>query len=389
MSKLFTDYDEVRRQTAEALRLAKEAKDTTAAREYWARAAAGLRRLSDLEPKMVDRARLVQKALVCEERAREGTVVAGGGGEEGVKAEYGGFGKEFIFKSDTGWDEIGGMEEAKRSLKYAMALQLAQLPENCFVELPSRLLLFGPPGTGKTLLASACANTLGATFFNVKVSNLLSKYVGETANLITALYQSAKSFADSGLSVVFIDEYDALAQSRDRSDTSAHSAQVMSTLLAELDGLTGKKARSNVLTIVATNRPWDLDDAILSRMDLRIHVELPDEDAREAIFRIHLQDRGFALAPDLSARLLAELSHGFSGRDIQRVCKKVLLSVLSEMNAGVGDLVDNGGIRGHTLRFRPLTRADFERAIGGVAGEEKGSPKSADDRYIKWARKTG
>ncbi len=380
------DYDKVRRLTAEAISSAKSAEENgqpAEASHHWKIAAQGFHALAKIEPRVIDQTRLKQKALQAEQRARQPETVAPVkiGANSGLKSEYAGFGDEFIARSTVTWDEIGGMAEAKESLIYAMGLQLARKPEHVVLEIPSRILLYGPPGTGKTLLASACASTIDATFFNVKVSALLSKYVGESANLISALYQRAREAADAGLAVVFIDEYDSLARSRDKSDSSANS-QVIATLLTELDGLGEKRTNSSVITIVATNRPWDLDEAILSRMDLRILVDLPDEAARAEIFRVLLQGRGVTLASDVTPEKLAEATEHFSGRDIQRLCKKLFLSVLAEQNEALAARVRMNQAREYTLRFRALTWSDVTRAKQSV----KVAPPTESEmqRYRQW-----
>jgi SpoVK/Ycf46/Vps4 family AAA+-type ATPase len=116
----------------------------------------------------------------------------------------------------------------------------------------------GPPGTGKTLLAAATAGNLEATFFNVKVSSLLSKYFGESTKLISALYSVARRLSPA---VIFLDEFESLTPSRG-SGESGSERRIVSTLLAELDGLQGKDDDSFVMTICATNLPWLLDLAI-------------------------------------------------------------------------------------------------------------------------------
>ncbi|MFM7930096.1 MAG: AAA family ATPase, partial [Pirellula sp.] len=153
-------------------------------------------------------------------------------------------------------------------------------------------MFYGFPGTGKTLLAAALCNALEATFYVVKCGDLLSKYYGESPKIVHALFEEARRQPQS---IIFIDEFDALAGNRDGMDNSA-DRRLLVSLLTELDGIQhkGSGARKNhVFTIAATNTPLVLDEAILSRFKRRIHIPLPDQAARKEMLKIHLSDRGY------------------------------------------------------------------------------------------------
>lgn len=336
--------------------------DLKTARELWRAMAQDYRKLAQVEINVLESTRLIKKALEMEEKAGQASIISPPGAEAAVG------GDDTIdawrFRSQVTFEDIAGMDGVKRDLKYAIGLQLAAQPEGISVlELPCRILLHGKPGCGKTLLAAACANTLGAVFYNVKIPDLLSKYVGESSKMIQALYRRAREVADEGLAVVFIDEVDGLVVSRDASPAN-YEKQVLGTFLAELDGLAEKNSRSAVVTIVATNQPKALDAAFLSRMDLKIEIELPDEAARRDIFRMHIEKRGFALDEgSVTYTQLAGWTSNRSGRDIQSICKTVLLNVLAEQNASIPALVDQGKIKNYTLKLRPFTRKDFESVI--------------------------
>lgn len=370
MPRFQNGYDEVRSVLVRRIddaRAAETSGNLPAARGLWQKAGESYRLLADAESNMIDRARLFKKAADCAARAGQlNAPRAPVAHETGQPAEED-FSRKIdamIFRSQVRWEDIGGMSETKQELRYAMGLQLARQPAGRLIEIPSRILMDGPPGTGKTLLASACANMLGATFFNVKTSDLLSKYFGESSQLISALYRRARDVAeDKGLAVIFIDEVESLVPDRDASDSGAEK-RIVTSFLSELDGLAEKKRRSGVITIVATNKPGTLDPAILSRMDLRIHVPLPDAATREEIFRLQTEANGFEVAKPLTCAELAEMTEGKSGRDIQRVCKKVLLNVLKECNRRVPELVATGEITRYALQTRPFTRADFTQAFG-------------------------
>ena len=198
--------------------------------------------------------------------------------------------------SKVTWDDIGGLDETKNEIKFALGMTLAQPPAGVKIAAWTRILFYGPPGTGKTLLAAATSSAVRSTegvpsvFYNVKVSSILSKYFGESSKILSELYGTAR---DTSPSVVFLDEFESLAGQRDASDSGAER-RILSTLLSELDGMDSKgRGDIYVLTIAATNRPWDLDGAVLSRFEKKILIPLPDEPTREKILRIHLERVGY------------------------------------------------------------------------------------------------
>jgi len=267
-----------------------------------------------------------------------------------------------IYNSDVEWDDIGGLEETKREIKAAYGLALAQKPPH--VQLPGwRMILFyGPPGTGKTLLAAATSNGLEATFFNVKTSNLVSKYFGESPRLISALFAEARGRAPS---VVFLDEFESLSLPRGSGESGAER-RIVSTLLSELDGLVGKGDDRYVLTIAATNVPWLIDAAILRRFERRIYIPLPDGAARRRILQIHLEERGHRTK--IAYAELVRRTEGYSGREIQQLCNGAIERMADRTNPGLVRAVDRG--REATERYRirtvPLTTEDFDVAFEKV-----------------------
>jgi katanin p60 ATPase-containing subunit A1 len=264
------------------------------------------------------------------------------------------------------WDDIGGLEETKNEIKFALGMTLAQQPAGVRVAAWTRILFYGPPGTGKTLLAAATSNAVRSTedvpsvFYNVKVSSILSKYFGESSKIISELYGTAR---DTSPSVVFLDEFESLAGKRDSGDSGAER-RILSTLLSELDGMDGK-GRSDiyVMTIAATNRPWDLDAAVLSRFEKKILIPLPDVVTRERILRIHLEKKGYQV--EVPFPELAERTEGYSGREIERFSKEVTTGMIEEMNRDIPALVDRGldAVKKHKIKVRPISRKDVEDAV--------------------------
>ncbi|KAG8780398.1 hypothetical protein FRC12_023081 [Ceratobasidium sp. 428] len=173
-------------------------------------------------------------------------------------------------------------------------------------------LLFGPPGTGKTLIARAVAKDSGARMIAIKPSDIQDMYVGESEKIVTAVFRLARRLTPC---LIFIDEIDAIlgARSSQADNNSARfHASLITQFMQEMDGLLASK----VVVIGATNRPFDLDDAVLRRLPCRILVDLPGQKAREEILRIMLRDE--TLAPDVSHEDLASKTEHYSGSDLKR-----------------------------------------------------------------------
>jgi katanin p60 ATPase-containing subunit A1 len=271
-----------------------------------------------------------------------------------------------IHHSKVTWDKIGGLEQTKREIKFTYGLALAQKPDGVKLQGWRKMLFYGPPGTGKTLLAAATSNGLGATFFNVKASNLLSKYFGESSKLVSALFEAARSEADEGFAVIFIDEVESLCLPRGDGSESGAERRMLSTILSELDGLADKGEDRFVLTIAATNAPWDLDDAVLSRFQKRIYIPLPDPPARKSILEIQLLKEGHTL--DYSLDDVVARSEWYSGRDLERLSNQAVNAMVEELNGQIPHCVDGGreDIEGYKIKTRPLCKSDFEAAFQRV-----------------------
>lgn len=296
--------------------------------------------------------------------------------EGGVnEADYEDAAVHLITKSDVRWEAIAGLDETKRAIKLAYGLALARKPAGVRLDSATRLLFYGAPGTGKTLLAAATSNGLGATFFSVKVSDLVSKYFGESTRLISALYAEAAARAPS---VIFLDEFDALTPGRGGGE-SGSERRIISTLLAELDGLAAKDSDAFVMTIAATNTPWDIDSAILSRFERKIHIPLPDAAAREQILGMNL--RGHALGVGCAG--LVKRTAGFAGRDIAQLCKLAIANMVERVNSGLLAAVDAGSADSYQVRLEAVGARDFEHAFArvrpSVGREEVG-------RYVAWGK---
>ncbi|KAK7677398.1 AAA ATPase cdc48 [Cerrena zonata] len=218
------------------------------------------------------------------------------------------------------WDDIGGLDTIKNELKETVEYPVLHPDQyQKFGLAPSKgVLFFGPPGTGKTLLAKAVATEVSANFISVKGPELLSMWYGESESNIRDIFDKARAAAPT---VVFLDELDSIAKARGGSqgDAGGASDRVVNQLLTEMDGMNAKK---NVFVIGATNRPDQIDPALLrpGRLDQLIYVPLPDEVARLSIMEAQL--RNTPLEPGLDLKEIARITHGFSGADLSYIVQR-------------------------------------------------------------------
>jgi SpoVK/Ycf46/Vps4 family AAA+-type ATPase len=185
------------------------------------------------------------------------------------------------------------------------------------------LLLYGPPGTGKTLLAKAVAKESGATVLEVSGSEVYDMYVGEGEKNVRAIFSLARKLSPC---VVFIDEADAIFGSRDGGRQRTSHREIINQFLKEWDGMNDL----SVFIMVATNRPFDLDDAVLRRLPRRLLVDLPTQADRKKILDIHL--KGEVLGSDVNVPELAELTPLYSGSDLKNLAVAAALACVREEN---------------------------------------------------------
>ncbi len=225
------------------------------------------------------------------------------------------------------WDDIGDLDHVKQQLKEMVEwpLKHPEMFSRMGIEPPKGILLFGPPGCGKTLLAKAVATESEANFIAVRGPEVLSKWVGESEKAIRKVFQKARQAAPC---IIFFDEIDSIAPRRGMyGGESGVTERLVNQLLAEMDGIEKLK---NVVVIAATNRPDILDPALLrpGRFDRIVYVPPPDKNGRLEIFKVHTKK--MPLADDVDLEKLAEMTEGYTGADIEAVCREAALNALRE-----------------------------------------------------------
>ncbi|WOG87309.1 hypothetical protein DCAR_0206532 [Daucus carota subsp. sativus] len=226
---------------------------------------------------------------------------------------------EVIPPSDIGvtFDDIGALENVKDTLKELVMLPLQRPELFCKGQLtkPCKgILLFGPPGTGKTMLAKAVATEAGANFINISMSSIASKWFGEGEKYVKAVFSLASKIAPS---VVFVDEVDSMLGRRENPGEHEAMRKMKNEFMMNWDGLRTKD-KERVLVLAATNRPFDLDEAVVRRLPRRLMVNLPDATNREKILRVILAKE--ELGPNVRLEEIASMTDGYSGSDLKNLC---------------------------------------------------------------------
>ncbi|KAK7350698.1 hypothetical protein VNO77_09580 [Canavalia gladiata] len=264
------------------------------------------------------------------------------------------------------FDDIGALENVKDTLKELVMLPLQRPELFCKGQLtkPCKgILLFGPPGTGKTMLAKAVATEAGANFINISMSSITSKWFGEGEKYVKAVFSLASKIAPS---VIFVDEVDSMLGRRENPGEHEAMRKMKNEFMVNWDGLRTKDTE-RVLVLAATNRPFDLDEAVIRRLPRRLMVNLPDAPNRAKIVKVILAKE--ELSSDVDMDAIANMTDGYSGSDLKNLCvtaahrpiKEILEKEKKEHAAALAEGRPAPALSG-SADIRSLSMEDFKYA---------------------------
>ncbi|RLN24069.1 uncharacterized protein C2845_PM07G39580 [Panicum miliaceum] len=276
------------------------------------------------------------------------------------------------------FDDIGALDDIKESLQELVMLPLRRpdLFKGGLLKPCRGILLFGPPGTGKTMLAKAIANEAQASFINVSMSTITSKWFGEDEKNVRALFTLAAKVSPT---IIFVDEVDSMLGQRNRAGEHEAMRKIKNEFMTHWDGLLSRPDQ-RILVLAATNRPFDLDEAIIRRFERRIMVGLPSMESRELIMRRLLSKE--KVDQSLDFKELATMTDGYSGSDLKNLCttaayrpvreliqkerKKELEKLKREKGGTPSDLTKKKE-KEEPIILRPLNMTDLKEAKNQVA----------------------
>ena len=270
------------------------------------------------------------------------------------------------------FSDIIGMQEMKKIL-YEIII-VPQIRPDLFtgIRKPQRgILLFGPPGTGKTMIAKAIASECNSTFFNISASSLTSKWVGESEKTVKSLFKLAYQKAPS---IIFIDEIDSILSKRNESENEA-TKRLKTEFLIQFDGL-GSNTNAKLLVIAATNRPMDLDEALLRRLPKRVYCGPLDAEGRFDFIK-KVINRVETNLKDSDIMEIAKMTNGYSNSDLKELCKEAAFQPVRELT--MEQIL-------HIKKFRPIVKNDLIKAVKKIRGTLS---NKIINELIKWNSQFG
>ena len=288
--------------------------------------------------------------------------------------------REIIIENpNINFNDIVGVDGAKEIIKEALFLPM-KYPDlfTGILEPWKGILLYGPPGTGKTMLAKAVSSQMPSTFFNISASTIVSKWRGDSEKIIRVLFDLARYYQPS---TIFLDEIDSIMNQRSGKDEHDGSRRMKTELLIQLDGL-GRKENERVFLLAASNLPWDLDQALLRRLEKRVMIGFPDSSTRESMLKKFIPEN----KPNtIDYKKFADMLEGYSGSDIKSLSKEILMSVVrrtikhrEQQSKLLKDKIVNNIIE-------IATSEDFQNAINKI----KPSSVHSQEKYNKWMEAHG
>ncbi|CAD7953426.1 unnamed protein product [Amoebophrya sp. A25] len=235
---------------------------------------------------------------------------------------------------DSTYEMVGGLDKQVKEIKEVIELPIKhpELFESLGIPQPKGVLLYGPPGTGKTLLARAVAHHTSCCFIRVSGSELVQKYIGEGSRMVRELFVMAREQAPA---IIFMDEIDSIGSQRSDDGGGGGDSEVQRTMLELLNQLDGFEGKTNIKVIMATNRIDILDEALLrpGRIDRKVEIPHPNEDARLDILKIH--SRKMNLMRGIDLRKIAKQMNGTNGAEGKAVCTEAGMFALRERRVHV------------------------------------------------------
>lgn len=257
---------------------------------------------------------------------------------------------------DISYEDIGGLRHETDMIREMVELPMKhpEVFERLGVAAPKGVLLTGPPGTGKTLLAKAVAAETDSHFYSIAGPEIVTKYYGDSEKKLREIFVEAQKNAPS---IIFIDEIDSIAPKRGEGADQTEK-RIVAQLLTLLDGL---QSRGNVVVMAATNRPDDIDEALRrpGRFDRELKILPPNEEGRKEILQIHT--RGMPLAKDVDISLLAAKTIGYTGADLEILCKEAALKALAPWAKDLKERPEQ--VPTHILEKLFITQENFTDAL--------------------------